>query len=641
METAEENQQLKEKVQKLEEQVRKSKEIVDERAIAQGENKQNESDIEEDAVQVKRKERRRRQKMKKQEEKVNHPNLGQEIAFKEYDSEDWIIAKVFRVFKKSSIYKDVKQMILKDGSKIEKNFQTEVEEWKPLENLDENHTEVDVNETFILSSILGKESIEVDDVFPVDIVDKKDYSTTEVQEAMKKEVEKYKSFNAYEEVDDNGQKSIPIRWVVTKQPLDGKNQPIKAWLCIRGDLEKDKNSVRSDSPTAGKDTMKMALMIAANEGFKIKSIDIQSAYLQGKDLERKIYVRPPPEPMTTKLWLLKKAAYGVLDGGRLFYLRLEEELKKLGLHKVHAEGALFTFVKENVFHGFVLSHVDDLLMGGDETFKNEVENELAKVFTFSKVEEKNFKYCGCNINVTENGDIKLDQNEYLDKLKEMEENGADLEHLLTVKEQRELRGKIGEVLWLSLMTRPDLSFDINRIASEVPKATVKTKKDMNNIVRKAKSRKEVLTFTKLGDISELVVKLYTDASYNNQENQIRSTEGKVVLVENPTTGAVCVVSWKTKKIPRVCRSVKSAETRVLDDGLDDAIHSARVLKEVYNGKIDLKNPEQVPVIAKTDSKSLWENLHRNGFFSRLGFQRQPVRRLFFVMGWESPTIIFL
>ena len=209
----------------------------------------------------------------------------------------------------------------------------------------------------------------MDDVFPVEIVEKTDYSSTEVQEAMKKEVEKYKSFNAYEEVDDNGQKSIPIRWVVTKQPMDGKNQPIKARLCIRGDLEKDKNSVRSDSPTAGKDTMKLALMIAANEGFKIKGVDIKSAYLQGKDLERSIYVRPPPEAMTTKLWLLKKAAYGVLDGGRLFYLRLEEELEKLGLHKVQAEGALFTFVKDDMFHGFVLSHIDDLLMVEDETFR--------------------------------------------------------------------------------------------------------------------------------------------------------------------------------------------------------------------------------------------------------------------------------
>ena len=170
--------------------------------------------------------------MKRQEEKVNHPNLGQEIASKEYDSEDWIKVKVFRVFKKSSIYKDVKQMVLKDGSKIEKNFQTEVEDWKHLENLDDDMIEADVNETFLLSSILGKESNEVDDVFPVEFVEKKDYSTAEVQEAMKKEVEKYKSFDAYEEVDDNGQKSIPIRWVVTKQPLDGKNQPIKARLCI-------------------------------------------------------------------------------------------------------------------------------------------------------------------------------------------------------------------------------------------------------------------------------------------------------------------------------------------------------------------------------------------------------------------------
>ena len=132
---------------------------------------------------------------------------------------------------------------------------------------------------------------------------------------------------------------------------------------------------------------------------------------------------------------------------------------------------------------------------------------------------------------------------------------------------------------------------------------------MNTIIKKAKSKNEVLTFTKLGDISDLVVKVYTDASFNNQDDQVRSTEGRVVLIENSKTEAVCVVSWKTKKIPRVCRSVKSAETRALDDGLDEAIHTARIMREVYIGQIDLKNPKQVPVVAKIDSKSLWENLH--------------------------------
>ena len=36
-----------------------------------------------------------------------------------------------------------------------------------------------------------------------------------------------------------------------------------------------------------------------------------------------------------------------------------------------------------------------------------------------------------------------------------------------------------------------------------------------------------------------------------------------------------VAAWKTKKIPRVCRSVKGAETRALEDALDVGVHTAR------------------------------------------------------------------
>jgi hypothetical protein len=66
---------------------------------------------------------------------------------------------------------------------------------------------------------------------------------------------------------------------------------------------------------------------------------------------------------------------------------------------------------------------------------------------------------------------------------------------------------------------------------------------------------------------------------------------------------------KTKKIPRICRSVKGAETHALEAGLDEAVHFARMVKEIYSGKYQLKNPEQIMVDAKTDNKSLWENLN--------------------------------
>ena len=108
---------------------------------------------------------------------------------------------------------------------------------------------------------------------------------------------------------------------------------------------------------------------------------------------------------------------------------------------------------------------------------------------------------------------------------------------------------------------------------------------------------------------ELNVKAYADASYGNQDNKTRSTEGRVILIENQETGSVNVVSWKMKNIAKVCRSIKGEETRALEEAVDDAVNTARLIKEIYTGKVDLKKPAQIPVEAFTDNKSLWENIH--------------------------------
>ena len=43
---------------------------------------------------------------------------------------------------------------------------------------------------------------------------------------------------------------------------------------MRGDRELDAENIRADSPTAHKDSLKLALSIAANENFQIISADI-------------------------------------------------------------------------------------------------------------------------------------------------------------------------------------------------------------------------------------------------------------------------------------------------------------------------------------------------------------------------------
>ena len=63
---------------------------------------------------------------------------------------------------------------------------------------------------------------------------------------------------------------------------------------------------------------------------------------------------------------------------------------------------------------------------------------------------------------------------------------------------------------------------------------------------------------KLGDLSDISVRVYADASYGNQSDKVRSTAGRVVLLENKKTGKVNVASWKTKKLEefalrKICR----------------------------------------------------------------------------------------
>ena len=57
------------------------------------------------------------------------------------------------------------------------------------------------------------------------------------------------------------------------------------WCRLTPRTERGKEKIRADAPTAAKDALKLALIIAANEGFKVKSGDIKSEFLQGAKVD--------------------------------------------------------------------------------------------------------------------------------------------------------------------------------------------------------------------------------------------------------------------------------------------------------------------------------------------------------------------
>ena len=97
---------------------------------------------------------------------------------------------------------------------------------------------------------------------------------------------------------------------------------------MRGDLEKNKHLIPTDSPTVNKITLKILLTVAASKGWKIRCSDVTRAFLQSAEIKRDVHVKPPKEADVKKgfCWKLEKTVYGLKDATRGFYLNQGDKL---------------------------------------------------------------------------------------------------------------------------------------------------------------------------------------------------------------------------------------------------------------------------------------------------------------------------
>ena len=125
-------------------------------------------------------------------------------------------------------------------------------------------------------------------------------------------------------------------------------------------------------------------------------------------------------------------------------------------------------------------------------------------------------------------------------------------------------------------------------------------------MKKAQLREVRIKYSKLGSFDDLRVLGFTDSSYRNADNMTKSVGGRIIFLVNKT-GQCSPIAWKSKTIPQVCKSVKSAETRSLDLGIEDTIFLSKMLSELYFG--DEAANHRIPIEMKIDSKTLFDSLH--------------------------------
>ena len=401
---------------------------------------------------------------------------------------------------------------------------------------------------------------------------------------------------------DDGHQVLDTRYVITEKP-DGS---IKARFVVKGFQETSPK--QSDSPTAGRETLKLFLSIVANEGWRVEGSDVRSAFLQAEELDRNVYIQPPPElKKTGYVWKLRKPLYGLDDSSRKWFLSSSATLTDLGMAQSLHDSCLFYYHKNDKLQGLLLIHVDDYLSAGTSVFQKEIIDKLRKKYIFGTISHHNFYFTGIHIVQDENMQIMIDQNKFLSGIETFNIPRKDPDMFLNREENRTLRRNTGQLNWASSQTRPDISYDAFFMSSILNKSRYRHFKQMKKLTEKVKDEQLSLKFQRLGEWHSLKVHVYADASLGNTEEngETKSVMGYLIMLTN-SENIFNPIHWKTKIIERVAEDIKSAETLSLESAVDDAIYISSMLTEIYTGRID---KPCLPLIIKEDSKSLIESLY--------------------------------
>ncbi|CAE7934323.1 RE1 [Symbiodinium sp. KB8] len=430
---------------------------------------------------------------------------------------------------------------------------------------------------------------------------------------------------------------IGSRWVLTwkkSSDPDDRTLSAKARLVLVGFQDPDLGRIAIDSPTLRKESKHVILSICASKGWVIWGADIKTAFLSGDQSDRQLYFRPPPEVRELMnlsdddVLRLNKAAYGLAEAPRAWFLRLTRELLAVGLTVSQLDPCVFCLRDNgtNELVGICGVHVDDLL-GGGTSVMDQCLVRLKIKLPFGEFRQRTIKYTGAEIRQHPDFSIEVTQEAYVDKLEEVSTKpfGKASDFL---NEPTLMRACCGQLAWVANHSRPDQTFLASYLQGIQDKALVSHLDLYNKAVREMKARKVSLRFPPV-PVDRWRLLAITDAGWGvraNGESQgglLLCLCDKDVLEQKP--GKTWIIEWSSKKLRRVVRSSTAAETLAAQNGLDSIEFAQAFLQEVLFGMSPRQFQQWVPETQSglvIDSKSLYDALTRSACSSALAMEKR-------------------
>jgi hypothetical protein len=234
-------------------------------------------------------------------------------------------------------------------------------------------------------------------------------------------------------------------------------------------------------------TIRLVLSLAVSFGWNLRQLDVQNVFLHGH-LEEEVFMRQPPgyESKTHPHYICKldRDLYELKQAPRAWYARLSSKLQSLGFKPSKADVSLFVYNKGGVVI-YLLIYVDDIIVASSsDAATATLLKDLQADFALKDLGDLHY-FLGIEVKKVCNG-ILLTQQKYtsdllnrvgMESCKPMNTPMSSIDKLsvydgdpLGPKDITEYRSIVGALQYLTL-TRPDISFAVNKVCQFLHKPT--------------------------------------------------------------------------------------------------------------------------------------------------------------------------
>ena len=409
------------------------------------------------------------------------------------------------------------------------------------------------------------------------------------RQAIDEELTSFDENNAWDLVDtpSNSSTIVPCKWVLKKKVSCDGEVRYRARLVAKGFVQQP--GVDYDetfAPVIRFSSLRLLFALAVKLKLDINHLDVKTAFLNG-DLKECLYMQVP-EGMNVaknKVLKLKKAIYGLKQSSRAWNEKVHNVLCDLGYVQSPNEPCIYKKGSKDLYT-IVALFVDDFFVFSNNTnetvfLKRELKSKF-KIKDMGRIKE----CLGMSVSFDENKNIILNQRQYIFKLLEKfnmkdakpartpMENKVNLERVVLTdcnKRKYPYQNLIGSLMYLSVLTRPDISYSLSYLSQFNNHYDTSHWKCAKHILRYLKG---TVDYSIKYSNDELELQGFVDSDWGSDSVDRKSYTGFCFRLSNGP------ISWESRKQKTVALSSTEAEYMAITESAKEAIYLKNLLYDL-------------------------------------------------------------